>query len=240
MAIEFQSAYSRSTTRVRVVFSNTLGSGAYSTSFFSLAVVDGYAVAPPIVEALLVPGRGQDIELALGGELTEGARYLLTISAGVPDVLSDTAAGATARLTIPQTQLAANEEQTDTAILDELFQRDLLHDGTDFIEDANGDIAQLVGLDNARSAVARRVAADGLKWDQNFGPALREHVDEHPSALYAMRSKIGANLRQDDRIADADVRVSDADIGDDGTVVLPVDITFVGNLTDSVETKLVQ
>jgi hypothetical protein len=234
MAVAIRQAFARSARRVRLRFDGSLGSGAFSTAFFSIAIVDGLATTVAPVEAFVVAGRPDELELAVSTDITIGARYLLTVAAGIPDGVGDPGPACSAEFTLGVPATAPSEEVGEQRLRDAIFQCDLGHDGQDFVEGPDGDLEYVSGVENGRISVRRRAAANGLRWDSSFGPGLREFVDAPVFSLPAMRGRLSENLRRDDRVARVDVGLDAATL-DDGTVTIPIEVEFVGGQRSAVE-----
>ena len=59
--------------------------------------------------------------------------------------------------------------------------------GEDYVETSAGDLATVGGLDNVQAALTRRMASDGLPWDDTYGAKPRRYIDGTPGALPALR-----------------------------------------------------
>jgi len=234
MATAIRQAFARSERRVRLRFDGSLGSGAFSTAWFSIAVVNDWATAVTPVEAFVVASRPDELELAVSTDLTIGARYRVDVAAGIPDGADDPGPACSAEFTLGVPMSAPSEELLDRRLLDAVFQSDLAHDGHDFVEGPDGDLEHVSGVENGRVSIRRRAAANGLRWDESFGPGLREFVDAPIFSIPAMRGKLAENLRRDDRVTKVDVGLDGATI-DDGTVTVPIDVEFVGGLRSQVD-----
>jgi hypothetical protein len=228
MAITLQTVAVTSARRVRLVYDNTLALGAFSTAWFSIASVDDVGMAPGVSYALAVPGLGHIVELALSLDLVPGARYSVSAVAGVPAADASTAPEVSYEFVVPSRRADPSVGVTANDIAAEIFGLDLRHDGNDFVESADGDLAVVSGPENAQLAVTRRLLSDGLPYDATYGGQARKYVDAPNAALPALRARLEREARADDRVVAASVEMAaDENTGD---VELHGNVTLVGNL----------
>ena len=206
--------------RVRLRFDVELRPSAFlATNFYVVANRDGRGVSPAIAGALVVGADLHELELALGADLAPGALYEVRV-AGAPAADGTTVdASALFRPGEPSTD---PERPTGVDDLDAiLYGVDLVHDGVDYVETADGDLASVTGIPNVEAAVRRRLFADGLPWDPTYGAKARRFVDGPSGALPPLRGALVKEALKDDRVATAD-----ATLAPDG--VFDVDVTPIG------------
>lgn len=201
MAIELHSIDVRSDTRIRLVFSNHLAIGAFSTSLYTVTAVDALGVDPGVKAILAINGTDTNAELVLQNVLSPGARYLVT-AIGVPaQDLSVTTSASQDQFVYGTAPAALRSE----ALVDDgevvLYGSDVIWNGTDFQETANGDLARVQGVTNAVQGVTRRLFSDGLPYDPTFGAKSREYVDAPAPTMGDLRTALIAQSMKDDRIA---------------------------------------
>jgi hypothetical protein len=217
--------------RLRFRFDAELSPAAFqSTRFYAVTCTDGHGVSPPIAGALVVGADLHELELALGADLVDGASYEVRV-AGAPTSDGQTADGF-ARVR-PGAQPTTGDADTDDADR-VLYGIDLVHDGGDYVESTDGDLATIEGLPNLEGAIARRLASDGLPWDSIYGAKPRRYVDGAVGALSTLRGALIREALNDDRVEAADATLAD----DDET--FDVDVTPVGtdaSLTLQVPTR---
>lgn len=232
MALAFTNLVVRSPRRVRLLWDAALGGGAFSASWFALENLDGAGTSPNVVAALAVPSYPDQCELVLDDDLVIDGLYELTIGAGVPPASGGTAPGYTRQFR-PE---GRPEDPSPTLRLDdviaELFETDLIHDGKDFVEEANGDLAGVTGPENAKRAFARRLVSNGLAWRSGYGARARRFVDAPEATLPELRGNVSEQARRDDRIVRAAVSIPGTQ--DAGQPIVNVDLEFLGGFFSSV------
>jgi hypothetical protein len=235
VAISLRLLLVRSPTRIRLVYDNTLGGGAFVPSWFSLETLDGGGTNPNVVAALAVPDYPDQAELVLDAELVNGRLYQLDVQAGVPATGGGGTAGASTHQFRPEGRPAdpSPSLRLDDVIA-ELFQVDLLHDGEDFAEEASGDLAGITGPENAKRAAARRILASGLAWRSGYGARSRHFVDAPEPSLPALRGRVSEQLLLDDRIVRSSVSIPAEQDG--ATPTVDVELEFIGGFRDSLRT----
>jgi hypothetical protein len=235
MALTYHRHEVRSPYRIRLTFSHALGAGAFVTSWFSIVSTDDLGTDPTVVAVLEVPGDVLSLELSLDVELAPGGAYELTISAGVPGATEPPlAADATQKILTPRPQPNVAAENLAGQIEALIYGQDLLHDGRDYVEQADGDLAILSGVRNATAGVERIAEGNGLPWSEDWGAHLREFVDSpSPSAIVA-RGQVVRAVQTDDRVTGADavsVVLEDDQIGD---IRVDLDVDLIGGQRESV------
>ncbi len=227
MAISFLALSFRHERRVRLVFSNTLGAAAFtSTSYYSVTSQNGYGASPLVVAALVVSDASNIVELQLSLDLVGGGVYQFRAD-GVPAV--DTSVTPVDSLLVgtfgEPTRIAVQGPVTETERL--LYGIDLQYEGTDFVEGPDGDLAHLSGPALVRRDIWHRVLADGLPWEPAFGVKARGWIDGAPGAVVTLRGRTADQVLEDDRVAGVDVQVSeDEDTGEASVVITP---TLIGD-----------
>lgn len=214
--------------RIRLAFSEALAAGAYTTlGLYGCTSADGSEPNPGVEGLLMVANSPNVVELALGGDLQGGARYLVT-AVGVPGVDSTVTPGGTRDvIRFGQQPDQPNVEVPADDLGALLYGSDLVHDGTDFLETPDGDLAEMSGEQNAISAVRRRLTGGPLPWDPNYSPRLRDFVDAPNASAAAARGAIIRQAYLDDRVKKADVSVSIDDTTPD-RVFYDAEVTLIG------------
>lgn len=203
--------------RVRLFFTGALAAGAYtSTALYAVACDDGGGASSiNVVAVFAVVGTPSAVELAVDEDWGGGALYTVTCTA-VPCADSSTFTGSLdARVGLPLTTPVNAEPATnDIDLL--LYGRDLLHDGTDFVLDSTGDLGTTSGRENYRGAMGRRMASNGLPWDDTYGGKGEEYVDAPEAQSLPFAGNLLSQARMDDRTKQAAVEIvqSDEDPGD--------------------------
>jgi len=227
-AIAFISVVARSRRRIRLAFSEALASAAFTTlSFYEVGSVDASGVAPAAVAAFVVPGAPNVVELALDADLVEGANYVAS-AVGVPDSDDDvTPAGSVLpfRIGVVRPRPVAASPNEDA--LDATFGVDLFWNGSDIAEDAQGDLATVSGRENARSAISRRLASEGLPWDAAYGAKPREYVDGSSLTAHQLRGALASQAVEDDRVKRAAARVLPRDDNNPEQTTIEVSIDLI-------------
>lgn len=228
MTVALVSALVRHERRVRLFFTANLATGAFTNlSPYSVASVDGRATPPSVVRAFAVASSPNVVELALGGDLVQGAAYSFS-AVGVPAVdLSVTPGGSAAVAQLPSevrpAALGTRGSPNDLEVT--IFGVDLLHDA-DFQVDPSGDLSTQGGAPVLRRDLAARLLSDGLPWDATFGLRPRQYVDGAASAVLSLRGKAFDQVLLDDRVRSCTATV---DASDPSAPVVTVSPVPVGN-----------
>ncbi len=226
MAIAFQSIVIRHETRIRLLFTNTLDTGAFGDPapvFYIVTSTDGKTLSPTVQTAYIVPNSPNVVELALSSPLTKGATY--TVSAiGVPCTdASSTPAGSVRPMLWGLTTPRENVEQTLVDRQRLLYGVDLLWNGVDFQETATGDLDRIDGPANVTKALNRAIEANGLPWDADFGGKVREFVDSPSVAAGTLKGSVSAQILKDPRVKESKFSYSI----EDASTFLFADVTLV-------------
>jgi hypothetical protein len=228
MTIALLSLHVRHERRLRVGFSVSLASGAFSAALYTVTCLDGTASSPAVTKALVVANSPEFVELQLGDDLAQGALYSVS-AVGVPGtdatVTPDpsTAAVRLAR----ETRVASIGARGAPSLLEEqLYGRDIRWSGTDFAETPSGDLDTVSGRECAEIDLTSRLTENGLPWDPTWGLGAYEYVDGAITSLPQLRGKAVAQLRQDDRVVRADASV---DISDPEAPILEARPVLVGD-----------
>lgn len=199
----------RGTRRVRFLFSGPLAAGAFtSTSYYSVTSADFGGFSPITVEAVFaIATDANAVEISVSEDLTPGDLYNLSVTA-VPTVDSSDPSGTLQdRPPLPIQDLQDTEPQTSD--IDLLFyNRDLLHDGLDFVETASGDLATTSGQSNWLGALNRRTQSYGIKWDPAYGAGAYTFVDAPQPYAVPLAGQLLAQCRADNRTQQATVDVA--------------------------------
>jgi len=210
VAVEF-----RGTRRIRLLFDGPLGSAAFTSTTYYAVRSDGTGPDPiNVVAVFAVTGTPSGVELAVDEDWVAGTAYTITCtnvpcSGAAPFTGSLTAATAQPLANPPNVEPATN----DLALL--LYGRDLLHNGTDFVEDATGDLATVDGRDNFIGALRRRMTSNGLPWDDAYGTKADQYVDAPETQAQPFAGNIMSQARADDRTKQAavDIVQDPSDVG---------------------------
>jgi hypothetical protein len=226
MALQYLRHEQRSPYRIRLGFDQAVDTGAFAPAWYSIASLDSFGADPTVVAVLVVSGAAEVVELSLDLPLAPGGAYEITVSAGVPAV-ADTPLPADAfdRLVAPRPRPRVTVERSQADIQNLLYGEDLRHNGSDFVEQADGDLAGLLGVENAVDALQRAAAGNGLPWDEAWGAHLRELVDAPSPTVPTARGRVVAAMLADDRVRSADVV---ATAGDDGDVRIRGKVLLIG------------
>lgn len=231
MSIDLQTLLVRHERRVRLFFTNTLAAGAFTTlTYYAISCQDGSGPDPNVLAAYAVPNTPGGVELVLDEDLTDGGLYLFS-AIGVPatdSTVTPSTSTQLARVALGQkpanVELAATPEDRDAL----MYQRDLVWDGTDLVEDATGDLATVTGQTNVVNAVVRRELGEPLPWDPSYSPRAREFVNAPNVTLGDLRVAVVAQARLDPRVADASAAVSKPLDAAGEQQVLTVTVTPIG------------
>jgi hypothetical protein len=284
LSIELTSIHPKTPRRLVVSFSNTLAAAAFGVApiYYVLTELSVEAAPVYVKAALVVPGQGNQVELALSDDLLPGARYQFT-AFGVPAADASTTIVATVRsnshsysyannvapgasgsvisygtqyfltcnvggvtgatepdytnivygeqgaqyivdggvtwellTSIPLTTCVqifsyrnlttpVNVEQNQDQSGAVLFGTDLVWTGSDFLQNASGDLSIVVGTTNVLAALGRRVLSDGLPYDPSYGAKPRSYVDAPTSTMGNLRATVLGQLTADPRVVSADV-----------------------------------
>lgn len=218
--------------RIRLVFSGPLALGAFGSSpavvgLYTVANVDGRGLSPTVSAAIVIASNPNAVELALGVDLVEGALYTVSV-AGVPAVDLSTATGSLP-LRLSSTRTLPNQELASDDHAAELYGVDLVHDGTDYVEDVDGDLAEVRGVACAQGHLGGGVFANGLPWAPDYGAFLRHYVDATAGSLPGAKQAIERFFRTDDRVRSLSVTYTPGDTPADA--FFDAAITLVGGDT---------
>lgn len=198
----FQGAQIRNERRIRLLFTSALAIGAFgSTGSIAVQSTDGVGADPNVIARFAVPGFPNILEIALDTDLQHGGEYELDLT-GIPGADSTTVTVTEDfawSAALPDANLEVQQIDVDALV----YLRDLISSGGDWLEDANGDLAQIEGLPNVIKAMENRVLSDGIPWDPTYGGKPREYVD---GPLPALSGLLGISVQQvtaDPRIASA-------------------------------------
>ena len=226
MTVALVSALVRHERRVRLFFDVALAAGAFaSLSYYSVESVDGNATPPAPVKAFAVASSPTVVELALDGDLVQGAAYRF-LAEGVPAVdLTSTPPGSNAVAQLPtEARPAALGTRGNSNDLERtIFGVDILFDA-DFQVDPSGDLSTQGGAPVLRRDLASRLLSDGLPWDSTFGLRPRQYVDGAASAVFALRGKAVDQVLLDDRVRSCTASVDASDPTAPVVTVAPVPV----------------
>lgn len=195
MLVQLRSPY-----RVRLGIDGGVVSGSLVASLYAVTSLDGIGASPVVSGVLAVPG-GAFVELALSVPLAEGGRFRFTATAvptaaspytGSEDVLTPT------RATVPASAPIGSNSFDRV-----LYGVDLLSLSGDLVESQDGDLAEITGLENVRTSLARRLVANGLPYDPTYGAKAREYVDAPSPSAADLAGDLTSQATQDPRITKA-------------------------------------
>jgi hypothetical protein len=213
-------AAARHERRIRLIFDGPLAPAAFtSPALYSVTGSDGSTV--PISGLVGLIGMPGEIDLALGADLQPAIEYM--VDAGeVPGADGSAtlprATAATRLATTPAVPVDA--EVTPDNITNLLYGVDLVWNGQDYVESAAGDLATVGGADNVQAALTRRMASEGLPWDDTYGAKPRRYIDGAPGALPCLRTTLVSLALADDRVKSASAVLDEASDQFDVTVGL--------------------
>lgn len=186
--------------RLRLAFSNSLASGAFVPGLYVITSLDGRATPPVVVATFVITGAPGNVELALGGDLVQGAAYQIS-AIGVPATdLTVTGSDAVAPFQLPFTPGVPNSEPKVDDGEKLLYGQDIVWNGKDFLETANGDLFVVAGANNVRLAIERRLLSEGLLWDPGYGAKPRQYVDSAAGAVGNLKANLIQQAQADDRV----------------------------------------
>lgn len=203
MTIALITAIVKHERRLRLIFTNTLASGAFtSLAWYTITSADGSTGDPPVVAAYAITNSPNEVELHLGADIVQGALYAAS-AVGVP--ASDASATpdpstAAFRVATERTDADIGATQQVSGLERRLYGVDLVHDGLDFVEQADGDLATTAGRQVVKADLRRALESNGLPWDPSYGLHAREHVDAPSPTLARIPALAVEQLRRDDRV----------------------------------------
>lgn len=185
-------AHARHERRIRLVFDAPVPLAATaSPALYRVTNEDSLGVSIPVQGFVLLAGQPETLDLALGADLVEGALYTVH------------GAGSSLPVRLGAVPAKPNVEVNPDDVLERLYGVDCAWSGTDYVETASGDLAAITGPENARAALERRLASDGLPWDDGYGARPRAYVDGAPGALGTLKGALLRQARADDRVRTA-------------------------------------
>jgi hypothetical protein len=141
--------------RLRLRFDTELAPAAFRrASFYRVTNRDGRGASPDVSGVLVVGADLHQVELALASDLVGGALYEVA-ALDVPASDASTATGTIAvRPGEPTRAPSPVAAEDDADVL--LYGVDLFHDGSDYVEAEDGDLATIGGEANLDAALLRR------------------------------------------------------------------------------------
>jgi hypothetical protein len=233
MAITLVAITYRSPQRVRLSFSEAVAAGAFQALRYTVDSVDALGADPAVNAALLVGDSPHVVEIALGSDLVGRGRYNVTCTA-VPAAAGGSFTGSLA-FEAPGKARAASPSVALHDIGAALYGVDLVWDGNDIAEGANGDLAVTSGMPNAQAAIKRNVLANGLPWDPDYGAHLRGYVDGPEPSMPEMLGSIRRSVQKDDRVTSVEVAIDTFSAGD---ATINVTGTLIGDSRFNVKTDV--
>lgn len=213
MTVSLNSVEVKHERRIRLLFSDSLQSGAFGVSptLYVVTCTDALGISPGVSAAMIVSGSPDCVELALSEDLVKGSLY--TVSAvGVPS----TDLTYTPDPSILSFRYGLNADARDVEPIqrnreDLIYGIDLLWNGADYQETASGDLDRIGGTANVTKALYRGLEAQGLTWDQEYGARIRDFVDSPSTVSGTLRGNIQSQILSDPRVKSAKVTVSTDD-----------------------------
>ena len=204
MSISLVSTIVKHERRVRLVFDNILAAGAFGTSaatlaLYSLVNQDGLGPATNITAAFVVASSPAAVELSFGADLAQGALYQIGL-ASVPCTDASTCSTTSQFRFGAQLQTRANQDVPLDDYASLLYGVDILHNGLDFVETTQGDLATVSGLSCVQLGLRRRCLFAGLTWDPTFGANPRQYVDGVQGAIAGLGPQLERQVLSDDRV----------------------------------------
>lgn len=236
MAIAFDSLIVRSIRRIRLAFSAPLGAGAFSTLKYTVTSLDAAGVDEVVTATLALADSPQSVELALQFDLVALGRYRVTFTA-VPGADASTVTG-TFDFEAPGQQQHASATVQQDDVLALLYGEDLVFDGNDYVEGADGDLAVEKGPPVVKGWVMDLVESEGLLWDPDYAPQVRKYIDGTVGALPSLRGELLRKILKDDRIQQANAKILPQVDGLDGQATIDIDVTLVGGAQVSAQSIL--
>jgi hypothetical protein len=206
MSISLVTAIVRHERRLRLVFTNSLAAAAFTTlSYYTVTSVDGAAASPAVVAVYSVTNSPNVVELHLGADLVQGALYVAS-AVGVPATDISTTPNPSEAHFRPGVERTEADLGTPAQVSDlerQLYGEDLVHDGRDFVETADGDLASSSGAPVVKADLRRALEASGLPWDPGYGLHGREYVDGPAVHLGRVPARAVEVMLRDDRVESA-------------------------------------
>ena len=224
MAISLGNVAPRHERRIRVTFTNSLAAAAFTTlSLYAVTNLDSLGISPNVIAAFVVPNSPHVVELAFDASLVQGALYQLA-AVGVPAVDTTVTPGGSIEPFRLGAQVLANNLEVSAAGIDALvYGVDLVHNGADYVEGADGDLDTISGRANVQAALLRSATSGGLPWDADYGAKIRQYVDGAPGAALGARGALIRAALADPRVKDVDVQL--------GVETNNAQATFIENVT---------
>lgn len=209
MTIALSSVYARHEQRIRLVFSQSVDTGAFgmSPTLYTIENQDGLGTSPAVSAAMVVSGSPANVELAMASPLVQGALYKVS-AVGVPGLdATVTPAGSfeMMRFGAPIVPLNKAPIVKDRELL--LYGRDLIWNGQDFQEGANGDLERVSGTPNVSQALYRGLNSNGLPYDDSYGAKAREFVDSPTGTAGTLKGAALAQALKDPRVKSAKIEI---------------------------------
>lgn len=229
MAIAFASLIVRHERRLRLLFTNTVDTGAFVTSLYTVTSEDDSGVSPDVRAVFAVSDAPNAIELSLSEDLASGGAYAVK-AVGVPAIdasVTPDVPGERFVFGVPSGR--PNEEVSQDDISALLYGVDLAHNGEIFLETNEGDLATTTGVQNVRDAREREGLSEPLAWDPDYGAGAREYVDGPTPLLSTLQGRLVATCLRDDRVKKATAEAAAAVVDGDGEVTIRVFITPIGS-----------
>ncbi len=209
MSIALQTLEVRHERRIRLLFSNTLASGAFGVpapAGYTVESLDGVATPPQVEAALVVPGSPNVVELVFDAPLVHGALYLAKALSIPATDLSSTLPIVTSSSSLRMRWgFNSPKENVEPALRDRerlLYGIDLLWTGSDYQETGTGDLDRVGGTANVAKALNRGVETSpgDLGWDATYGAGARDFVDSPSVIAGTLKGSVAEQLLRDPRV----------------------------------------
>ena len=209
MSIELTSIEARNSRRLRLVFSNSLAPGAFSsTSFYTITAINAYGASPNVKAAMIVPGSVACVELVLSTDLVSDGVYSVA-AVGVPALDSTVSTiTSTQEFSYGRSVEQFNVEPIGSVVEVVFYLRDLVWTGSDFLETSNGDLAVVEGVQNAEQALLRRLTGSPLPWDPTYSPNTRQYIDGPTIGAISLKGALVSQSLKDDRVQSVKVTLT--------------------------------
>lgn len=205
MTIALVTVLVRHERRIRLIFTNSLAAGAFTSLAWYAITSDGTAANPSVVAAYAVSNSPDTVELHLGADLVQGVLYTAS-AVGVPATdLSSTPNPSETKFRVA-VERGGNDLKAAVKVSPlerRLYGVDLIHDGADWVEGPDGDLAIVEGKPVVKADIRRGIESNGLPWAPTYGMRARGFVDAPSPMLAQLPGIAAAYVQQDDRVESA-------------------------------------
>ena len=236
MTISLSSGLAKTERRVRLFFSEALGAAAFtSTSHYAVTCLTVGGTSPLVLATFMVTGSPGAVELVIGSDLLVDMSYSVG-AVGVPSLAGGvTPLGSAVTIELPSVKKPPAQDVPADDFLEDYYGQDLVWDGKDIVEAANGDLASVGGSDNVVAAIGRRLASDGLPWNPDYGAKPRRYVDGARAPLDQLRGSVISQCMVDDRVESVSVALAPESLNEPEHATFLVDLELLGGTIATVE-----